>query len=53
VSSVLPQVAAATRTLRVRIELPNPGRVLVPGMLVNVTLRGMPAKPSLLVPQEA
>ncbi len=38
VSAILPQIDAATRTLRVRIELKNPGTVLKPGMFVSVAL---------------
>jgi Cu(I)/Ag(I) efflux system membrane fusion protein len=53
VSAVLPQLSAATRTLRVRIELANPGRVLVPGMLVNVTLSPKAGDAVVLVPQES
>lgn len=53
VSAVLPQLSAGTRTLRVRIELANPGRVLVPGMLVNVALLPAAGEPVALVPQES
>jgi RND family efflux transporter MFP subunit len=38
VDSLLPQVDMATRTLPVRLVLPNPGLELRPGMYVNVTL---------------
>jgi RND family efflux transporter MFP subunit len=38
VDYVLPQVDTATRTLPVRLALPNPGLQLRPGMYVNVTL---------------
>lgn len=53
VSAILPQIDAATRTLRARIELSNPGTVLKPGMFVSVTLRSRAAEPVLVVPQEA
>jgi Cu(I)/Ag(I) efflux system membrane fusion protein/cobalt-zinc-cadmium efflux system membrane fusion protein len=39
VESVLPDVDLATRTVRVRLELANPGIALKPGMFVNVALR--------------
>jgi len=53
VSAILPQVDAATRTLRARLEVRNPGTVLKPGMFVSVVL-GTSATPHvLLVPQEA
>ncbi|HEV3455703.1 MAG TPA: efflux RND transporter periplasmic adaptor subunit [Thermoanaerobaculia bacterium] len=38
VDSLLPQVDMTTRTLPVRLVLPNPGLQLRPGMYVNVTL---------------
>jgi RND family efflux transporter MFP subunit len=38
VDSLLPQLDVATRTLPVRLVLPNPGLRLRPGMYVNVTL---------------
>jgi Cu(I)/Ag(I) efflux system membrane fusion protein len=53
VSALLPQVNATSRTLRARIELPNPGVRLSPGMLVNVTLVGPREQDALVVPQEA
>ncbi|MBS0418799.1 MAG: efflux RND transporter periplasmic adaptor subunit [Proteobacteria bacterium] len=36
--TILPQANAQTRTLRARIELPNPGARLRPGMFANVSL---------------
>jgi Cu(I)/Ag(I) efflux system membrane fusion protein len=53
VGAILPQVDAATRTLRARIELRNPGTVLKPGMFVSVSLRSGEGGDVLLVPQEA
>lgn len=38
VEQVLPQVDPTTRTLRVRLAMPNPSLVLKPGMFVNVQL---------------
>jgi RND family efflux transporter MFP subunit len=52
IEQILPQVESATRTLRVRIALPNPGLLLKPGMFVNVQLRG-PATRQLVVPASA
>ncbi|MBS0309507.1 MAG: efflux RND transporter periplasmic adaptor subunit [Proteobacteria bacterium] len=53
VSSILPEVNAATRTLKARIELANPGAQLVPGMFVTVNLHPAARKDVLLVPSEA
>src|SRR4029079_14882573 len=39
VESVLPDVDMATRTVRVRLEVANPGLALKPGMFVNVEFR--------------
>jgi RND family efflux transporter MFP subunit len=39
IESILPQVDMATRTVRVRLEVANPGVVLKPGMFVNVDLK--------------
>jgi Cu(I)/Ag(I) efflux system membrane fusion protein len=52
VSNVLPQVDAATRTLKLRLEADNPGFALRPEMFVNVEL---PARvpPGLTVPLDA
>lgn len=52
VVAILPTTAADSRTLTVRIELPNPGGRLRPGMFGTVALGG-DAKPALLVPSEA
>jgi RND family efflux transporter MFP subunit len=38
IESILPQVDMATRTVRVRLEVANPGVMLKPGMFVNVDL---------------
>jgi Cu(I)/Ag(I) efflux system membrane fusion protein len=53
VQVVLPQVDPATRTQRVRIELPNPEHRLAPGMFaqVSISVAGGAAHP--LVPDEA
>jgi Cu(I)/Ag(I) efflux system membrane fusion protein len=53
VGAILPEVNAATRTLKARIELANPHGELVPGMFVNVNLQAAARKDVLLVPSEA
>ena len=50
--AILPTAQADSRTLTVRIELPNRSRRLRPGMFAQVALGG-DAKPALLVPSEA
>jgi membrane fusion protein, copper/silver efflux system len=52
VSYIQPQVDPATRTLKVRLELSNPGYRLKPEMFVDVTLHGAGTK-TLTVPTEA
>jgi membrane fusion protein, copper/silver efflux system len=52
VAAVLPEANRETRTLRVRIELPNPGQRLKAGLFAQVTLRG-PQREALVVPAEA
>lgn len=53
VQAVLPEVSAMTRTLKARIELPNPGGRLVPGMFVQTQFMDVRAAKMLLVPTEA
>jgi membrane fusion protein, copper/silver efflux system len=53
VGALLPEVNAATRTVRARIELDNPGARLKPGMFATLAFaRGAPRK-YVLVPSEA
>jgi len=52
VSYVYPTLNAEARTVRVRLELPNPGLKLKPGMYGNVTLQ-TDAVNTLVVPKEA
>lgn len=52
VSAILPETQIASRTLTVRIELPNRGGRLRPGMFASVSFGGG-AQPALLVPSEA
>jgi Cu(I)/Ag(I) efflux system membrane fusion protein len=52
VATLLPDVNAATRTIKARIVLANPGARLKPGMFVSVEFGG-DAKAMLTVPTEA
>ncbi|MBK8072350.1 MAG: efflux RND transporter periplasmic adaptor subunit [Ramlibacter sp.] len=52
-SAVLPDVDLATRTLKARIELRNPGLALKPGMFVRVTFKQSAGEQAPVVPQEA
>ena len=52
IAAILPSIATDSRTLTVRIELPNRGGRLRPGMFASVDLGGT-ARPALLVPSEA
>ena len=53
VGAILPEVNAATRTLKARIELANPKGQLVPGMFATLTFASGGADDVLLVPSEA
>lgn len=53
VSAILPDVDPATRTLKARVELRNPGLVLKPGMFARVTFKSSATQQALLIPQEA
>jgi Cu(I)/Ag(I) efflux system membrane fusion protein len=52
VAYIYPTLNAEARTVRVRLELPNPGLRLKPGMYGNVTLQTEAVK-TLAVPKEA
>lgn len=52
VTAILPQAQTESRTLTARVELPNPGGRLRPGMFASVQFGGL-AQPALLVPSEA
>jgi membrane fusion protein, copper/silver efflux system len=52
VAYIYPTLNEATRTVRVRVELPNPQLKLKPGMYSNVTLRTASVR-ALVVPKEA
>ena len=53
VSYVYPTLNAATRTVPVRLELPNPEGLLKPAMFAQVELPSGNAKPALSVPKSA
>lgn len=54
VNAILPEISAATRTLKVRVELANPDGQLVPGMFATINFAPSRAgKEMLLVPSEA
>jgi Cu(I)/Ag(I) efflux system membrane fusion protein len=53
VGAVLPEVNATTRTLKVRVEVANPERALVPGMFATLHFKPATRPDALLVPSEA
>ena len=53
VSAILPEVNPATRTIKARVELANPGGRLVPGMFATVNFSPEAHQDVLLVPSEA
>ena len=53
VQAILPAVDPATRTLKARVQLANPGGRLVPGMFVQMQFAGSQQEKRLLVPTEA
>ncbi len=53
VQAILPEVDAATRTLKARLQLANPGGRLVPGMFVQMRIMDARAGSMVLVPSEA
>jgi len=53
VSAILPEVNPATRTLKARVEIANPGGDLKPGMFATVNFTPAARKEALLVPTEA
>jgi Cu(I)/Ag(I) efflux system membrane fusion protein len=53
VIAILPETNIATRTLRVRIDLPNQDGRLRPGMFAQVRLSAENEEPALLVASEA
>jgi len=53
VSFIVPVLAGATRTAKVRIDLANRGLQLKPDMYVNARILGAPAPPHIMVPASA
>ena len=53
VGAILPEVSAATRTVRTRIEVPNPDANLKPGMYATIAFQQGKKAASVLVPSEA
>ncbi len=53
VTALLPEVSAATRTLKARIEVANPNGHLAPGMFATIEVAASPKQQVLLVPSEA
>ena len=53
VQAIVPEVDIATRTLKARVELGNPGGRLVPGMFVQLQFMDPRLGKALLVPTEA
>ncbi|MBL8664695.1 MAG: efflux RND transporter periplasmic adaptor subunit, partial [Candidatus Odyssella sp.] len=53
VAFVYPMMTAATRTVRVRVELPNPDGALLPDMYGTVAIRARASRPALAVPDSA
>lgn len=50
---IYPEVDPTARTLRARVALSNPDRVLVPNMFVEVMISSAPKKNVLIVPRES
>jgi Cu(I)/Ag(I) efflux system membrane fusion protein len=50
---IYPFLTEKTRTAKLRMEFPNPGYELKPGMYANIYLASAIAKNSLVIPQEA
>jgi len=53
INAILPEVDPATRTIKARIELSNPGRRLTPGMFATIRLETPSTKEAVLIPSEA
>jgi Cu(I)/Ag(I) efflux system membrane fusion protein len=53
VQVILPEINEATRTIKARVELPNPNHRLLPGMSVNMQLITKQGASALLIPTEA
>ena len=53
VTAILPEVNAATRTLKARVEVANPERLLTPGMFARATFAPAERRDVLVIPSEA
>ena len=53
VDYVYPSLNEATRTVRLRVSLDNPDRVLKPGMYAQLRIEASPGSERLLIPREA
>ena len=53
ISYIHPTLNPETRTVRVRVELPNPGLRLKPGMYATIRIRGGGGEATVLVPRTA
>lgn len=52
-NAVLPDVVAASRTVRARVELANPARKLKPGMYATLSIAPAASREAVLVPSES
>ncbi|MGD8376827.1 MAG: efflux RND transporter periplasmic adaptor subunit [Acidobacteriota bacterium] len=48
-----PEVSRETRTMKICVEVPNPGRRLRPGMYADVTVEGDPVRNAVVIPESA
>jgi RND family efflux transporter MFP subunit len=48
-----PEVSRKTRTMKICVEVPNPGRRLRPGMYADVVIQGPPVSNAVVIPQSA
>ena len=53
VDFIYPRLDDQRKTVKIRLRLANPGRMLRPGMTVKIALTGAGAKKQLLVPKQA
>jgi RND family efflux transporter MFP subunit len=53
IAYIYPTVSPETRTIRVRVELPNPGARLKPGMYATIRISGVEARDVVSVPRGA
>ena len=53
IAVLLPEVNPATRTMRARIRVDNPGAALKPGMFAAMSVRGDEARDAVVIPAEA